>query len=888
MMAAHSHTRCLHHLFEAQVERTPAATAVVGIDQELTYEQLNRQANQLAHYLRKRGVGPEVFVGLGVKRSPEMLVGLLGVLKAGGAYVPLELAYPQERLAFMLKDTRAQVLVTLAQTVTKLPTHQAEVICLDTDWEIISRESTENPITTITPENLACVFYTSGSTGKPKGVMLPHRSVVNYTEIASVEFALQPSDRVLQFASISFDVSLEEIFPCLSRGATLVLRSEAMAESCLTLLQQCHDLALTVLDLPTGYWHELTTQLEFAKPFAFPSSLRLVIIGGEKVLRERVRVWQEHVGHRIRLINAYGPTEATISATMYEVPGAVEVTSQEVPIGRPLRGVETQVLDQHLQPVPTGEAGELYIGGVGLARGYLHRPELTAERFVCHPFSTDPGARLYKTGDLVRFLPDGTLEFLGRIDQQVKIRGFRIELEEIEAVLSRHPAVQQVVVVAREDTPGDRRLVAYVVARQASVSASELRCFVQEQLPAHMAPAAVVWVERLPLTPNGKVDRQALPAPSEARPPEARPVAPPRDQLEAQLVQIWETVFQLKPVSVQDNFFELGGHSLLAVRLCGQMERVVGKALPPALLFQAPTIAQLARLVRQEGQRLPSSIVPVQPRGAQPPLFCVHGYDGYLALTRHLGPEQPFYGLVQHLPGQRVRHTRVEDLAAHYLQELQGVQPRGPYWLCGHSFGALVAFEMAQQLVGQGQRVSFLGLLDPLPLTAPAESPGQSASSGLCSQPVRLLAQLHRLRSLPARLRYHLKEAVCLTYHILGQPLPARLYRFYVEEVVYGRFYAQAARAYVPRRYAGRITLFHTAHSGAAVVADWERVAAGELEVYETPGTHLAMIQEPHVRILVEKLRACLERAREGMAGSERLRTVLSMLVSAWQLASLG
>jgi len=364
---------------------------------------------------------------------------------------------------------------------------------------------------------------------------------VNYIEIAGVEFALHPGDRLLQFASISFDPSLEEIFASLSRGATLVLRPAAMADSVSTFLQQCHELALTVLDLPTGYWHELTTRLGPTERFVFPPSLRLVIIGGERALRERLRVWQHHVGPRVRLLNMYGPTEATVSATMCELSGTVEATSREVPIGRAIRNVQTYVLDQHLQPVPIGVPGELCIGGVGLARGYLNRPELTAEKFIAHPFSTEPGARLYKTGDLVRSVPDGTLEFLGRLDRQVKIRGFRIELEEIETVLRHHPAVEQAVVVAQEDKVGDKRLVAYVVPRQGLVpkarelrrflqrlvayvvprqglvpKARELRRFLQKQLPDYMVPSAFVWLERLPLTPDGKVDRRALLAPDQA------------------------------------------------------------------------------------------------------------------------------------------------------------------------------------------------------------------------------------------------------------------------------------------------------------------------------------------------------------------------------------
>lgn len=873
----YSQDRCIHQLFEAQVERTPVATAVVCEDLELTYEELNRRANQLAHYLRKRGVGPEVLVGIYMRRSLEMIVGLLGVLKAGGAYVPMDLMYPQERLAFMLEDTQVSVLLTQEQLAVRLPAHQAGFIYLDTDWETIARESTGNPVAAAAPENLACVLYTSGSTGKPKGVMIQHRSVVNYTETASVEFALEPRDRVLQFASISFDSSLEEIFPCLSRGATLVLRSESIAESFSTFLQKCHDLALTVLDLPTGYWHELTTRLEPAERFVFPPSLRLVIIGGERALRERLRAWQPYVGQRVRLINTYGPTETTVVATMCELSGTVEVTSREVPIGRVIRNAQIYVLDQHRQPVPVGVPGELHIGGAGLARGYLNRPELTAEKFIPHPFSTEPGARLYKTGDLARYLPDGTLEFLGRIDHQVKIHGFRVEPEEIETVLSQHPAVRQVVVTALEKRPDDRQLVAYIVPRQElAPTVSELRRFLEAKLPEYMIPSAFVWLDALLLTPNGKVDYRALPAPVPARPQLEKDFVAPRDALELQLTRIWAMALGVEPIGVRDNFFELGGHSLLAVHLCEQIAKKFGKDLSPATLFQAPTIEQLASILRQKRSVASWSLLaPFQLGGSKPPFFCLFSS---VALAHQLDPDQPFYGLQPHgLAGRRAPST-VEEIAIDYLKEIQALQPKGPYFLGGFSFGGLVAFEMAQQLYKQGQTVSLLALLDP------TDTHNSQFSSPVSPSPFNLLAKItlvrdkigchsHTLALLKPqeKLAYILekikgklkgefetiediiKKMVCQLYLGIRCRLPQSLRMFYFLETS-----EQAARKYVPHVYPGRIILFQSKSNSLNLQPDWSRLAAGGLEVHEVPGNHLDMMSEPHVRTLATKLRACL------------------------------
>jgi amino acid adenylation domain-containing protein len=597
--------RCIHTLLEEQAERTPDAVAVTLEDQQLTYRELNRRANQLAHHLRALGVGPEVLVGICVERSLEMVVGLLGILKAGGGYVPLDPSYPATRLKFILGDARAPVLLTQERLVERLPDeHGAEVVRLDADWPAIARKAEENVASNATADNIAYVIYTSGSTGQPKGVMIEHRALSSYVAAAIAAYEITVSDRVLQFASLSFDASVEEIFPSLTCGGTLVLRSDRMIDSMQRFVRECTECAISVLDLPTAFWHELVLAFE-GEGLTLPPSVRLVIIGGENALAERVAQWHSHTAQTARparLINTYGPTEATVVATSCELrPGANDDPARdEVPIGRPLGNARIYILDGALNPSPIGVPGELHVGGSGLARGYINRSELTSERFFADPFNDAPGARLYKTGDVARWRTDGNIEFVGRVDDQVKIRGFRVEPGEVEAVLVQHPALRGTAVLARMDTSGDERLVAYVVPqRQPAPTARELGGYLKEKLPEYMVPSAFVTLDGLPLTPSGKIDRRSLPAPGQSDIQAENAYAEPRTPVEEQLVEIWEEVLGLERVGIHDDFFELGGHSLLAMRIVARVREVFQVELPLLSLFEEPTIAGLALTVTQ-------------------------------------------------------------------------------------------------------------------------------------------------------------------------------------------------------------------------------------------------------------------------------------------------
>jgi amino acid adenylation domain-containing protein len=857
---------CYHHLFEAQVERTPEAIAVVYGNQQLTYRELNTRANQLAHYLQKLGVKPDVLVAISVERSIEMVVGFLGILKAGGAYVPLDPTYPHDRRAYKLKDSQAPVILTQERLVAYLPEHNAQVVRLDTDWEVIAQHSEENPVSETTPQNLAYVIYTSGSTGKPKGVMIPHQGLVNHNVAIAKQYELKQSDRVMQFSSMSFDIIIEELFPSWLVGATIVLRNEEILSSTTKFFQFVEQEQLTILNVPTAFWHELVNGLSLLKQ-PLSASLRLVVVGGEKASRSAYSTWLKLVGEKVRWLNSYGPTETTVTATVYD-PIANPETDRfvsEIPIGRPIANYQAYILDRHLQPVPIGVPGELYIGGSSVGRGYLNRPDLNANKFIPNPFSDDPSARIYKTGDTVRYLPDGNIEFIGRIDFQVKIRGFRIELIEIEGALEQHPAVQQTVVLAREDEPGNKRLVAYLVLKpEQSPTTSELRSFLKQKLPEFMIPAAFVMLDTLPLTPNGKVDRRALPAPNpvQVRQEPDETVVAATDELELQLTQIWQQVLGIPAIGSQSNFFELGGHSLLAIRLCNEIENKIGKHLSVATLFQAPTIEQLAHALRQPGgAAVCSSLAVIQPGSSKPPLFCIHvlgkGLEFYRPLARYLDSEQPLYGLAaQMLDKEQAPPNRVEDLAAYYIKEMQTLQPQGPYFIAGVSYGGIVCFEMARQLHEQGQKVALLALFDTL-------GPGEEELVPVPERALRHLSNIFRFG--PSYLLERIKEKLEALY-LKVSLLSGRSTSDNLQLIALMQENDEASRNYLPGVYPGRVTIFRATekvfytdsylNSGLG----WGKLAAGGVEIHDVPSDHLGILKEPHVKVLAEKLKICLDK----------------------------
>jgi len=588
--------QCVHGLFEAQTERTPDAIAVVFDREQLTYRELNRRANQLAHHLKNLGVKPEIPVGILVDRSLEMVVGLLGILKAGGAYVPLDPAYPPERLVFMLEDAQVGVLLTQARLVESLPKHQGRIVCLDTDWEIIERQSEANLISEVKLDNLAYVIYTSGSTGKPKGVAIEHRNAVALLDWATQVFNPEDLAGVLASTSICFDLSVFELFVPLSRGGKVILAENAL-----------HLPTLSAAPYVTLINTVPSAIAELLRMDGIPSSVRTVNLAGEPLGNKLVQQVYEHNTVQ-KVFNLYGPSEDTTYSTYTLVKKG---GNEPPPIGRPIANTQVYILDAQKQPVPIGVPGELYIGGAGLARGYLNRPELTAVSFILNPFSDEPSSRLYKTGDLARYLSDGNIEFLGRIDQQVKIRGFRIELGEIEAAIGQHPAVREAIALVREDNPGDKRLVAYIVANSElrgghgdtdpthSEFINHLRVFLKQKLPQYMIPSAFVLLEAMPLTPNGKIDRLSLRAPDTNTPEFESNFTEPRTPDEQLIAEIWAEVLGLERVGIHDNFFELGGHSLLATQVISRLREAFQIEVPLRSLFESPTVATVTESLLQ-------------------------------------------------------------------------------------------------------------------------------------------------------------------------------------------------------------------------------------------------------------------------------------------------
>jgi len=827
--------KCFHHLFEAQAERTPEAVAVIFENQQLTYRELNRRANQLAHHLSQNfGIGPDVLVGICTERSLEMVVGLLGILKAGAAYVPLDPAYPPERLAMVLEDAKVPVLLTqkLAIDHYQLSIINCQLLCLDTEWETITQSSDTNPVVEIAPENLAYAIYTSGSTGKPKGVAIPHRALINFLNAMRTAPGLAAHEVLLAVTTLSFDIAGLEIYLPLTVGGRVVIANRETAADGRRLMTALDNYGATVMQATPATWRMLIES-------GWPGRRHFKILcGGEAMPRELANQLLER---RAELWNMYGPTETTIWSTVDKI----ENKNGTLSIGRPIDNTRIYLSDRHGQIVPVGVHGQLHIGGDGLARGYLNRPELTAEKFIPAAGSGTPGARIYNTGDRARYLHDGKIDCLGRSDHQVKIHGFRIELGEIEAVLAQHVAIAQSVVVAREDEPNQKRLVAYVTSKTESVpTTSELREFLLTKLPDYMIPSVFVNLPALPLTPNGKIDRRALPAPELGTAKAAADYVAPQNLVEELLTEIWEEVLDVDRAGVTDNFFELGGHSLLAVRLFVEIERSFHRSLPLASIFKAPTIKQLAALLGEAEQIDDAGcLIALQEEVSQSgtPLFCVSGYEGHTfnfrQLARHLGHEQPVYGL--HYPGLEGRRQpldTVEEIAAEFIAHVQRVRPHGPYHLCGLCFGGLVVYEMARQLTQQGHDVASVILLDTI-----APGGAQFVPAEDDDMPPAAAAD---------EAEPHLADDSSLASWIAA-----------VREAN-----IRAHERYEVKIYPGRVIVFlptkrreYWQNFIVDPLNGWGQLAQGGVKTYEVGGRHVKWFREPKVRRFAKKMSECLQ-----------------------------
>jgi amino acid adenylation domain-containing protein len=854
---------CINQLFESQVERTPDSVAVVSASERVTYRQLNQRANQLARHLRLLGVEAETRVGICMERSTDLLVALMGVLKAGGAYVPLDPAYPQERSDFMLDDAQASILITQQSLADKLRAPDRKLVCFDSERQQIDQLDSENLTPIVSQRNLAYVIYTSGSTGKPKGVSIEHRNALAFLHWARKVFFAHELESVLASTSVCFDLSVFEIFGSLSWGAKVILVEDALH---LSSVPEDENVRL-INTVPSA-------MTELVRLGAVPESVRTVNLAGE-ALHNRLAQQAYRQGNVDKVFNLYGPSEDTTYSTFTLVERGAE---GEPTIGRPVSNTQTYVLDGRLQPSPVGVAGELHIGGAGLARGYLNRPELNAEKFIPDPFSTEPGARLYKTGDLARYLSDGNLEYLGRIDHQVKIRGFRIELGEVETVLSKQAGVREAVVLDCGPSD-DKRLVAYVVLDAESPSTAEqLRKELREKLPDYMVPSSFVFLDAVPLTPNRKVDRRALRQLETAAHQPERQIVSPRDLLEFQLVRIWENIFNTSPISITDNFFDLGGHSLLAVRLVAQVRDRLKQTIPLSSLVQGASVESLASLLRQQTDLTPESpVVAIQPAGSKTPFFCIHPIGGnilcYMELARSMGSERPFYGIqVSGLSGNGELDTRIENMASHYIEAVRAIQPEGPYLLGGWSFGGVVAFEMARQLKQRDGQVAHVTMLD---TWAPPsrETPGQyepdaaemlsrflTDFAGISGKSLEVDRDYLRQLDAQEQLRFILNEAIKLNLLPPDMELSQFASLFEVFERNGRAFLAYAPP---PLELGTRIVLFRASEgkdeARDGLTLGWDRISADRLEVRRVEGDHYTALAGSHARTLAEQLKSWLD-----------------------------
>lgn len=869
-----------HQLFEAQAARTPTHVTAWFEGRALTYGELNAQANRLAHHLRALGVGPDVPVGLCLDRSFDMITAVLAVLKAGGAYVPLDPNLPPDRLSFLLSDAACSVILLHGHFHDRLPVDPQRPeyrLVFESLPPLLVERSAENPPPHAQADHLAYVMFTSGSTGRPKGVEMPHRALVNLIQWQGAHSRMGSGSRTLQFASLGFDVSFQEMFSTWAGGGALVLASDVVRQDTATLAQTLATSKVERLYLPF-------VMLERLAEFAAENDLRLpdlkeVIVAGEQLrIGTSIRCFfHQHPG--CALWNHYGPTESHV-VTAYELPGDPSSWPDLPSIGRALANCQIYLLDSERAPVPLGAIGELWIGGECLARGYRRRPDLTAERFFPNPYHPDAAARLYRTGDLCRFRDDGTIEYLGRRDHQIKIRGYRVELGEIEAVLSSHPEVAACSTIAR-DVDGQKSLAAFVVPRnQAELSRESLRAFLKSKLPDYMVPAHYLVLERLPLSPNGKVDRKALAALQGKELQSHTTFLAPRTPEEQKLAEIWCEVLRRDRVGVHDNFFDLGGHSLTAARLASEIKKRLGRNIAISALFQAPTVAALASFLEgSNGTTQLQSLVALQTQGQAPSVFCIHGWGGnvysFLDLARAMGQHRPVFGLqAVGLDGRQPRHTTVEQMAAHYVQEIRAWNPQGPYHLIGQSLGGWITYEVARQLAQTGAKLSSVTLLDSQmgSVSLPRGMRWKAQARHLSAR-----AQYHvaRLQTPPpeGRLAYLMRRLGYLKAHLTRRPASleldkegsaqahAALYRGW-------DYFADATLRYCPPRFDQRLIIMAPQVGDIENRHFWKYLVKPGIEVHHVPGDHFTMLMRENAGAFAAIYREVLRRADEAASCS--------------------
>ncbi|WP_443726265.1 non-ribosomal peptide synthetase [Rhizobium mongolense] len=861
---------CVHALFEAQVRRAPEAVAVVHENEELSYGELNADANRLAHHLIGLGVRPDQPVAICLERSPAMVVGLLAILKAGGAYLPLDPAYPSARLRQVVDDAAPHLLLCDAAGRAALgPEALVDLTVVDLEtatpaWAELPASNPDPRALGLSPRHLAYIIYTSGSTGTPKGVMVEHASVLNVLHAFLDVSGLTAQDSLLAITTISFDIAGLELYLPLAVGANVVL---AHGSNAVGLEQHLSHQKITVMQATPASWRML-----FDAGWEGAPDLR-ALCGGEALPADLA----SNLGGRVKsLRNLYGPTETTIWSTTFLADTGIEAPCRNVPIGRPISNTRVYLLDAHGQPVPYGAVGELYIGGAGVARGYLNRPELTAERFIASPFVE--GDRLYRSGDLGRYLPDGNLEFLGRNDNQVKIRGFRIEPGEIAARLCEHERVRDAVVVAHEDGAGDKRLVAYVVAKTAdgfdeadgTELAVALRAHLSGLLPDYMVPSAFVRLDALPLTPNGKLDRKALPVPDDdayAR----RAYEAPQGEIETLLAEIWQELLGLERIGRHDNFFELGGHSLLAVRLLAQA-LALGMKVSASNIFDAPILKDLAPKIELDSSHYTPGVLPVRTIGSQAPVFFVptgYGDCSYVfPLVREMDIDCPVYALPWP-PFEEARRSSLEEIATKVTHAVRKVQPRGPYRFAGYSSGAVLAYAIAERLLYLEETVSFMAFIDvPIPAMSPAMTDTEIALQ-MIFEPLESLGDegFEVLRQSAGQSSVEqLFEKARQIGAVVGRP------DLYYDAIRYAQFH-QAVHSYempslpvsVHQFYALEHSLSRRARLPAAPDANspmrgWDRILGAEfIQAVPVPGDHVTMMAVPeNRRVLARQLSAAL------------------------------